>query len=237
MKYKVLVIEDNDDINDMLKELLQGEYDVSQAFSGTEAFRIWNEAKEGDIDIILLDLMLPGMTGEELIREIRKTSSVPIIVLTAKGDTGSLVRVLELGADDYVPKPFKTAEVLARMKANLRRLNKSAGDSSKEDEDIVIGDISINQYTKTVLAKNKKVDLTQKEFELLYCLMIEPDRVFTKEVLYTIVWQQEPGYMEENTINVHISRLRNKIKSASGIDPVRTIWGIGLKYYFDLRNN
>ena len=105
MKYKVLIVEDNDDINQLIYNLIKDEYDAVQAFSGTEALRIWNDRDTQPIDIILLDLMLPGKSGEEIISEIRKTSSVPIIVITAKGDTSSLVNVLELGADDYISKP------------------------------------------------------------------------------------------------------------------------------------
>ena len=125
MKYKVLIVEDNDDINQLIYNLIKDEYDAVQAFSGTEALRIWNDRDTQPIDIILLDLMLPGKSGEEIISEIRKTSSVPIIVITAKGDTSSLVNVLELGADDYISKPFKTVELMARMKANIRRIERN----------------------------------------------------------------------------------------------------------------
>jgi len=231
LKYKVLIVEDNDDINQLIYNLIKDEYDAVQAFSGTEALRIWNDRDTQPIDIILLDLMLPGKSGEEIISEIRKTSSVPIIVITAKGDTSSLVNVLELGADDYISKPFKTVELMARMKANIRRIGRNISSGSiSHDQKIEIGGISIDPYTKSVFAAGGPIDLTQKEFELLYNLMLEPDRVFTKEILFSTVWQ-DPGYVDENTINVHISRLRNKVKNVSGIDPVRTIWGIGLKFY------
>lgn len=229
MRYKALIVEDNDDINDLILNLLKGEYDTVQAFSGTEALRIWEEDKSNGIDIILLDLMLPGKSGEEIIREIRKTSDVPIIVITAKGDIGNLVNVFELGADDYISKPFKNAEVLARIKANLRKHENVIGSIKNKNEEITIGEICINKYKKSVVARGKTVELTQKEFEILYNLMLEPERVFTKETLFSIVWE-DPGYVDENTINVHISRLRSKVKAVSGIDPVKTIWGIGLKF-------
>ena len=143
MKYKVLIVEDNDDINQLIYNLIKDEYDAVQAFSGTEALRIWNDRDTQPIDIILLDLMLPGKSGEEIISEIRKTSSVPIIVITAKGDTSSLVNVLELGADDYISKPFKTVELMARMKANIRRIGRNISSGSiSHDQKIEIGGVA-----------------------------------------------------------------------------------------------
>lgn len=221
----ILIVEDDNDINMLLTDLLKGEYHITNAFSGTEAMLIFANSGE-KFNLILLDLMLPGKNGEEVIEEIRKTSSVPIIVLTAKGDTQTLVSVLEIGADDYISKPFDTREVKARVKSHLRKLQTSA--NTDTNDILQFENIKIDLMSRDVLADNKPITLTQKEFDLLVLFINEPKRVFTKEILYTMVWG-DAYYGDDNTINVHISRLRSKLKDYTQKDIIETVWGVGFR--------
>ena len=227
---KILIIEDEPDLRETIQKFLLGErYIVETAATMNEGL---DKALVYDYDCILLDIMLPDGNGLTLLKELKKRGKTEnLIIISAKDAIEDKVQGIELGADDYISKPFKTVELMARMKANIRRIGRNISSGSiSHDQKIEIGGISIDPYTKSVFAAGEPIDLTQKEFELLYNLMLEPDRVFTKEILFSTVWQ-DPGYVDENTINVHISRLRNKVKNVSGIDPVRTIWGIGLKFY------
>lgn len=223
--FNILIVEDDNDINLLLNDLLKGEYNTKSAFSGTEALLLFKN--DGDkLDLIILDLMLPGKSGEEVIDEIRKTSDIPIIVITAKGDTQTLVSVLEMGADDYISKPFDTREVLARVKLNLRK--RSSHLNTNEANIITYGNIKIDTSSRETFIDGKSITLTQKEFDLLVLFLSEQKRVFTKEILYTLVWE-DAYYGDDNTINVHISRLRSKLKDYLQKDIIETVWGVGFR--------
>ncbi|NCC83903.1 MAG: response regulator transcription factor [Clostridia bacterium] len=222
----VLIVDDDKDINSLLREILQSSYGVLQAFNGVDALRLWQQRDQKPVDLFLLDLMLPDINGEELLKKIRQNSNVPIIVLTAKGDTHTLVDVLDLGADDYVSKPFKSEELLARVRAHLRR---PIANHNTQGEVLCSGDLKVDTGSYEAYFGESKIHLPSKEFELLHYLMSEAGRVVTKEELYVRVW----GNMfltDDNTINVHISRLRNKLREHLEEDPIETIWGVGFRF-------
>jgi len=220
MKKKILIIEDDDSINQLLYDLLEEEYHLDQVYSGTEAKRVLGSSS---FDLILLDLMLPGLSGEELIEEIRNESNIPIIVTTAKTDIHVLGKVFKLGANDFIPKPFHTIEVKARIESQLKN-------KSKENNDEVLnaGEIKMNLSSRKVEVDGNKIDLKFKEFELLKCFLEYPDKVFTKANLYETVWG-ETYFGDDNTISVHISRLRNKLSRFSDKELIETVWGVGFK--------
>ncbi len=221
---EILIVEDDNNINSLLCELLKNENSVTSAFSGTEAMMIFN-SDVNRFDLILLDLMLPGKSGEDIIREIRQVSAVPIIVLTAKGDTNTLVDILEMGADDYISKPFDVREVKARAKSHLR---KKMDNHTFQEEVLKFEDLTLNISSRTAFVGENPITLTQKEFDMLSLFLHEPKRVFTKEILYTKVWG-DMYYGDDNTINVHISRLRSKIKEYMQKDIIDTVWGVGFR--------
>lgn len=220
----ILVVEDDPDINKLLCRILEGAgYACRPAYSGTEA-ALW--AGQYDYDLVLLDLMLPGLTGEELIAQLRQRKTMPIIVLSAKTGLEDRVNVLRLGADDFIPKPFDNAEVLARVEAQLRRYKQFSG--GPEGRVLTHGDLVLDKESVTVTAAGKPVPLTAREFHILTLLMEHPKKVFTREQLYQQVW--EGAYMgDDNTVNVHISNLRSKLAKVSPTEYIKTVWGIGFK--------
>ena len=221
----ILVVEDDPDINRLLCRILEGAgYACRPAFSGSEA-ALW--AEQYDYDLVLLDLMLPGLTGEEFIARMRKKKTMPILVLSAKAGLEDRVNVLKLGADDFIPKPFDNAEVLARVEAQLRRYKQFSG-ASGGGRVLTHGDLTLDRDSVTVTAGGKDVTLTAREFEILALLMEHPKKVFTREQLYEQVWGGT--YMgDDNTVNVHISNLRSKLAKASSAEYIKTVWGIGFK--------
>ena len=222
--YHILVVEDDQDINRLLCRILtDGGYDVRPAFSGSEAV-LW--AEQYDYDLVLLDLMLPGLTGEEFIAQMRKKKTMPIIVLSAKAGLEDRVNVLRLGADDFIPKPFDNAEVLARVEAQLRRYKQFSGGGGSAV--LTHGDLTLDRESVTVTAAGKPVTVTAREFDILTLLMEHPKKVFTREQLYEQVWGGE--YMgDDNSVNVLISNLRAKLAKASPAEYIKTVWGIGFK--------
>ena len=220
----ILVVEDDADINKLLCRILEGAgYACRPAYSGTEA-ALW--AGQYDYDLVLLDLMLPGLTGEELIAQLRQRKTMPIIVLSAKTGLEDRVNVLKLGADDFIPKPFDNAEVLARVEAQLRRYKQFSGPEGGRV--LTHGDLVLDKDSVTVTAAGKPVPLTAREFHILTLLMEHPKKVFTREQLYQQVW--EGAYMgDDNTVNVHISNLRSKLAKVSPTEYIKTVWGIGFK--------
>ncbi len=220
----ILVVEDDPDINKLLCRILEGAgYACRPAYSGTEA-ALW--AGQYDYDLVLLDLMLPGLTGEELIAQLRQRKTMPIIVLSAKTGLEDRVNVLRLGADDFIPKPFDNAEVLARVEAQLRRYKQFSGGPGGKV--LTHGDLVLDKESVTVTAAGKPVPLTAREFHILTLLMEHPKKVFTREQLYQQVW--EGAYMgDDNTVNVHISNLRSKLAKVSPTEYIKTVWGIGFK--------
>lgn len=224
---KILLVEDDIEISDMLKSFLMTEnYEVVTAFDGESACR---EFFADEFSLVLLDLMMPKKSGMEVMKEIREESTVPIIILSAKDTDSDKTLGLGLGADDYITKPFSVTEVLARIKANIRRNTQYAVQPAKEEGVLKCGGIAMNTNDYSVLKNGIKIELTAKEFEILKLLMKNPQKVYTKEQIYSHVWND--AYLgDENAVNVHISRLRNKIED-NPRDPqiVVTVWGIGYK--------
>ena len=221
----ILVVEDDADINRLLVTILSKEgYAVTPAYSGSEAdMRLAMES----YDLVLLDLMLPGVTGEDLIARIRKDKVMPIIVISAKGQEDK-VNVLRQGADDFVSKPFDVAEVLARVEAQLRRYTEFSP-PAEQNRVLRFKNLVLDTEGVTVTAAGKPVPLTAREFAILQLLMIYPKKVFTRANLFESVWQDT--YMgDDNTINVHISNLRTKLAQADPQEEyIKTVWGIGFK--------
>lgn len=229
-QYKILLVEDDREISEMLRDYLATEnYDVVCAFDGQEACRLF---EEGGYSLVLLDLMIPKISGMEVMQRIRRGSYVPIIILSAKDTETDKTLGLALGADDYITKPFSVVEVLARIKANIRRATQydsASADTAAASALLTAGELSMNLADYTVTKKGSRVELTAKEFEILKLLLQNPKKVYTKEQLYSLVWND--AYLgDENAVNVHISRLRNKIEDDSR-NPryVVTVWGIGYK--------
>ncbi len=227
-KEEILVVEDDIDINNLIKKTLEKSgYSVTQAFSGSEALL---RLDINEFDIILLDLMLPGLCGEELIKNIRTKKELPIIVISAKSSLEDKVNVLNIGADDYITKPFQYEEIIARVNSQLRRYKKSlVQEEEKEDTVFKFRNLILKVESREVIVKDKNIDLTGHEFEILTILVESPDKVFSREILYEKVWKN--GYYgEDNSINVHISNIRKKIKEIIPDEEyIKTVWGIGFK--------
>lgn len=229
--YKILLVEDDAEISEMLKNYLETEnYEVACVFDGQQACAMFDETS---YDLVLLDLMIPKISGMGVMKHIRQSSYVPILIISAKDSESDKTLGLGLGADDYITKPFSVVEVLARIKAALRRTMQydgaAAGTIGAEFSVLRAGALTMNLSDYTVKKGEEAIDLTAKEFEILKLFMQNPKKVYTKEQLYSLVWQD--AYCgDENAVNVHISRLRNKIED----DPrnpryVLTVWGIGYK--------
>ncbi|BCK00051.1 response regulator transcription factor [Anaerocolumna chitinilytica] len=225
MEIKILVVEDDEDINLLIRRYLtKGNYTTAGAYSGTEAKLLLSMDA---FDLIILDLMIPGMNGEELIKVIREKSEVPILVISAKSALEDKVRVLKSGADDYMTKPFEREEVMARVEALLRR-SRLIPKQNMESKDLQLKNLVLKPSSREVFVKGNQVILTAYEFDILYLLMKHPDMVYSKEQLYQEVWSA--GYYgEDNTINVHISNIRKKVKEFDDESYIRTVWGIGFK--------
>ncbi|CEP40331.1 response regulator transcription factor [Paraclostridium sordellii] len=229
-KENILVVEDDVDINNLItKTLEKHDYKVTQAFSGSEALL---QLSISEFKLILLDLMLPGMSGEDIINKTREKKEIPIIVISAKTSLQDKVNVLNIGADDYIIKPFELEEVIARVNSLLRRYKKYEI-NTPSNEVYKFKNIMIEEETRKVKVKEKEIHLTGYEFDILSILIKHPNRVYSKESLYEQVWKN--GYYgEDNSVNVHISNIRKKIKSvAEDEDYIKTVWGIGFK----LNNN
>ena len=223
---KILVVEDDWDINRLLCNILiQNQYEVTAAYSGSEAKMCLNQ---GNYDLILLDLMLPGISGEELIDEIRKSNIIPIIVISAKSTQEDKINVLRLGADDFISKPFDINEVIARVEAQLRRYKKFSK-TNDENSKLQYKNLTLNIESRQVFVNDKEVILTAREFSILELLMENPHKVFTRANLFESVWQDE--FMgDDNTVNVHISNLRGKLSKVDKENEyIQTVWGIGFK--------
>ena len=221
---KILIVEDDTNINNLLREALSKEgYSCEQAFSGTEAKLLLNMQKHG-YALVLLDLMLPDLSGEKILQQIRKNSDIPILIISAKGEVNSKISLLQNGADDYITKPFVFEEVLARLETVLRRSKKSF------DQHLVYTykDIVLDDSAKTVTVADNKITLTPKEYELLRLLIEHPDQVYTKDLILEKVW--EDSYVDESAVIVHMSNLRKKLDATGNHSPyIATIWGIGYK--------
>lgn len=226
-QHNILLVEDDAEISEMLKNYLTAEnYRVVCAFDGREACEKFDKDA---FSLVLLDLMIPKVSGLEVMQYIRKASVVPVLILSAKDSEADKTLGLGLGADDYITKPFSVVEVLARIKANIRRTTQYDDTREKAPDLLRVGDLVMNLSDYTVSRHGVPIALTAKEFEILKLLLKNPKRVYTKEQLYSLVWQDE--YLgDENAVNVHISRLRNKIEDDSRNPKyLITVWGIGYK--------
>ncbi len=224
MSVKVLIVDDDINICELLRLYLEKEgYSTVIANDGEEAVEAF---KNNSPDIILLDVMLPKLDGWQVCREIRKTSQVPIIMLTAKGETFDKVFGLELGADDYVTKPFESKEVVARIKAVMRR-----GVKAPENTDKVVkyDKLVINLTNYELWVDGKQIDTPPKELELIYHLASNPNRVFTRDQLLDEVWSFD-YYGDSRTVDVHVKRLREKLEGVSDKWSLKTVWGVGYKF-------
>jgi len=226
-KQKILIVDDDVNIAELISLYLTKEcFETAMVHDGEEALSVFDSFQP---NLILLDLMLPGMDGYQVCREIRAKSATPIIMLTAKGEVFDKVLGLELGADDYIIKPFDSKELVARVKAVLRRYQPSRQGVSKTNTKIVeYPELVINQTNYSVLYQGKSVDMPPKELELLYFLASSPNQVFTREQLLDHIWGYE--YVgDTRTVDVHIKRLREKIKDHPTWG-LATVWGIGYKF-------
>ncbi len=218
-KMELLIIEDNNDINLMIARYLEkAGFHCTQAYAGTEGYLYF---QQHEYDVIILDLMLPGMDGETLLEKIRETSDIPVIVLTARDSLNSKVEVLGSGADDYLCKPFELEELLARIQVQLRKRHKRSGN-------LIFKALKLNSGLYDAFMANHPLGLTRHEYFILELLMKNPKRVFTKQEIYQYAWN-DAYYGDDKTINVHISNLRKKISKYSDEEYIRTIWGIGFK--------
>ena len=227
MNHRIFVVEDDLSICEMVENYLSGENFVTDAYHcGFDAIKAFQS--DTDYALALIDLMLPDTSGMEVIKAIRQISTIPIIILTAKDNDTDKSMGLNLGADDYVVKPFSLIELTARIKANIRRA--TSYDSQSDQAVTKIKDLEINQVTHTVKAVGTALELTRTEFEILNLLASHPGQAFSKEQIYDLIWR-EPYFGNENVLNTHMNRLRSKLKAASNNDTayIKTLWGIGYK--------
>ena len=225
-KQKILIVDDDSNIAELISLYLTKEfYEVQIVEDGEQALQVFDTFQP---NLILLDLMLPGMDGYQVCREIRRRSNTPIIMLSAKGEVFDKVLGLELGADDYMIKPFDSKELVARVKAVRRLFNPSLSEATKIAKLVQYPDLIINQTNYSVIYRGERVDMPPKELELLYFLASSPNQVFTREQLLDHIWGYE--YIgDTRTVDVHIKRLREKIKDHEAWR-LATVWGIGYKF-------
>lgn len=223
----ILLVEDDKNISEMICDFLISEnYTVETAIDGQAAINIF---KNQSFDLVLLDLMLPKSSGFDVLKYIRGVSVVPVVIVTAKDSDADKMMGLNLGADDYLTKPFSLVELLARIKANIRRATIYNNSDSSRDDTISYKDLTIHVSDYTVLKNGANLNLTHTEFEIIRLLAANPGRTFSKEQLYNLIWK-EPYYGNENVLNTHINRLRNKLSDGAGKnDYIKTLWGIGYK--------
>ena len=224
-KQKILIVDDDANIAELIELYLTKEcFQCMQAHDGEEALK---KNASFQPDLILLDIMLPGIDGYDVCREIRKSSDVPIIMLTAKGETFDKILGLELGADDYISKPFDTKEVIARIKAVLRR--SSDKDKASQIQEVKYDKLRINLTNYELEVNGVKIDTPPKELELIYHLASNPNRVYTRDQLLDEVWGFD-YYGDSRTVDVHVKRLREKLENVSDRWSLKTVWGVGYKF-------
>lgn len=221
METRILVVDDDSNICDLIELYLQKEgYKVFKAYNGSEALKVF---KEKQIDLIVLDIMMPELDGYEVLKEIRKSSQIPVLMLTAKGETFDRVLGLELGADDYMVKPFEPKELIARIRAVLRRYKPQS-----QNRVIEFTNLKIDADSYIVVFNGKEIEMPPKEFELLYFLASNPNKVFTRDQLLYEVWGYDyPG--DSRTVDVHIKRIREKLSEENEWH-IKTVWGVGYKF-------
>lgn len=224
MVASILVIEDDKEINSLLcKALNNNDYRAKSAYTGTQGLNMLRLEK---FDMVLLDIMLPYKSGDKLLQELRAFSSIPVLVISAKETTQVKIDLLRLGADDYITKPFDIDEVIARIEANLRRIQQ---DYITKNRILEYKDIKLDTSTKQVFVSNKEITLTATEIKILELLLSQPQKVYSKSNLFESIWNEEYT-VDDNTLNVHISRLRQKLKKANEKEEyIETLWGLGYR--------
>lgn len=218
---RILIIEDEKDVNQLLAQNLQNNgYETVSVWNGLDGVR---QLQNQHFDMVLLDLMLPYKSGDEILREIRKDSDIPVIVISAKDLVGTKIDLLTLGADDYIKKPFDLGEVTARVVSNLRRYHMK--DQKKQ---LSYKELTLDTESKTLTVNGAELELTAKEYGIMELLLQSPNKVFSKAYLYETVWGYE--YLgDENVIKTHISNLRAKMKTHSETEYIETVWGLGYR--------
>ena len=220
---KVLIIEDDNNIAELLHLYLEKQsFETAVAYDGPSGLEMFQSFQP---DLVLLDIMLPGLDGWSVCRKIRETSKIPVIMLTAKGETSDKVSGLEMGADDYIVKPFEMKEVLARIHAVLRRY----GDDEQSEKKLSFEKLVINLDSYELIVDGKRVDTPPKELELLFHLASSPNRVFTRNQLLDEVWGFD-YFGDSRTVDVHIKRLREKLEDVCESWSLKTVWGVGYKF-------
>ncbi|GKZ03586.1 response regulator transcription factor [Paraclostridium bifermentans] len=219
---KILIVEDDLKISTMLKTLLtKNQYEVKSAFSGTEAILL---LQNESFDLVLLDLMLPGLTGEEVLTKINEQFKIPVICVSAKDDLNTKIEVIQAGADDYITKPFNNEELIVRIGAVLRRVNN--GSKNTNANIFKFKDLVLDSENHSVHINENPIELTVKEYAILELLISNPKKVFTKQNIFESIWSEE-YIVDERAVTVHVSNLRNKLNI--GDKYIKTVWGIGYK--------
>lgn len=225
-KQKIVILDDDTNTCDLIRmQLDMAGFDPICTFSGKEALAV---VKEQQPSLLLLDLMLPEMDGLEVLREVRRFTSLPIIMVTGRADEFDRVLGLEMGADDYVPKPFSPRELVARVKAVLRRVG--SAQSSDDQQVMNLSGFYMNLLSREARVNDKRIDLTPKEFDLLWHLASNRDRVFTRAQLLKQVWDYDEFFGDQRTVDQHVKRLRRKVEGDYPSCHITTIWGVGYKF-------
>ncbi len=231
MNTKILIVEDDNSINNMIRDALEAEgYACMQAFSGTEGVLLLRD----EPDLVILDLMLPGMSGDEVIKKIKEDRDIPVIVVSAKDGVDSKIELLKLGADDYLTKPFDIKELAVRVEVRLRRYRSEKGTESGRDASgenahtLRYKEIEMDLDSFSLTVNGAPVELTKHEFRILELLIKNPSRAFTKQSIYEYAW--DDSYLgEDKTINVHVCNIRKKLGTVTQTEYIDTVWGIGFK--------
>ena len=221
-KVKLLIVEDDKEIRELLGAFLTDNgYEISYAVNGIEAT---NKFKP-EYDLVLLDIMLPFKSGEQVLTDIRKTSDVPVIIISAKDMIQTKIDVIRMGADDYITKPFDLGEVLVRIEAMLRRTVGKTGD----DQVITHKNLTLNRKDGRVFIKGEQISLTTKEYAILELLLSYPDKMFSKSNIFESIWNEDFDIYDDNALKVHMSNLRAKLKKYDDEEYIETIWGMGYR--------
>lgn len=218
----ILIVEDDNDINNLIYQTLtKSGYECKQAFSGTEGIMLFDMQ---DFELVILDLMLPGMSGEDVLNKMKQNKNIPVVIMSAKDDIDSKIDLLSAGAEDYITKPFDIKELGARVKVQLRRFS----NEPISNEQIQYKELSYDKDAMVLRVNGKTLELTKQELKIMELFLMNPDKVFSKQSIYDYAW--DDYYMgEDKTINVHISNIRKKIKAVSTNEYIETVWGIGFR--------
>lgn len=228
MDKRILIVEDDESILRLERDYLEANgFTVEEAQNGDTGLE---KALKGNFDLLLLDIMLPKVSGLEICKRIRETSNVPIIFVSAKRDDIDKIKGLGLGADDYIVKPFSPSELAARVIAHIKRYERLVGSNTQASSVIEIGTLKIDKNARRVFVNGAEITLTNKEFDLLACLAEEPDKIFSKDELFEKIWQYD-SMGETSTVTVHVNRVRDKLFAADkNFEGVNTVWGRGYRF-------